>query len=1058
MAMERVDELLLVSTYQPGKERRASEFSEASQLASAQQALRAPVLSSSHSNFPVLAQAFSYIFSADLVDCEHGTLSPFGGKFLEDSSSTGPDIALIFQYLSADHSSVGYRFETLGLPLNPYRFCRLAHWIVQTVPGVPDTVANDRMTLSELSRIILIRASELCLLQNFRQVRERLLDLLGLEDGEDTAIDAVFEPAFKDSLSSAYQSVDRRNLERGVRDFFRPFLRLDPQEAAFGDACFTSQASPVAFNTHLHQFIPKLESTDDDAAVLESARCRLLFVTRQVSELMRGGLTPFGNGLITIELEAKADLSSHFRVVYGFCGRDHPNEFFANKSQAVFPVWESGSVEISLQLDGKVLKKLILTMGASTQSDRDKVSIRPLQSGDLPFTIRFEFFRFDRAVPLIRDPFPRGWSVDDVFDFAIHGLVLRWLESPDMAPPADLYLFATDVCLRYSISAPRFFQAIALKFMESFCESGSFLDAFVPIVFSCMAAGGQPGFLKRLREFLSTRIPRILMAQLSNPEVIEKSAVTSLLMLLSVFDEQDHIEVFFRDILAKSVTNIVNSVLECLEFNPAPTVPSELVIELYRDAHPREREGPPPTVELVLKSLIRAAEMMLVRCRSIGAFLTRESLPVFANSHSGILARFAKLSYSFASIFAAWDPPPPDQLTFEFLSTYRQLWNLTGSIPENSPVTLFDSVIRRWLCDFARVLIPRLGRTIEVDDFSVLAARRGTSTSILDLFTILKQSFLFIEGLKFSPDEINTDKVNKNVMAYMSLCCSALKDYINELFMLILSGFDRFGLAKRLAFNRRPRKRVLSNSQCFVAMNDLIALRSEWSDFTRKLTDSYGVKMDEFVDPMQGVLNRLRSCFALFGCQLADEVKGLAHEAIYHSKKSLGKTSQELKKNAVAETDDLRILVVDALAAKFREAKAVLLRSYMMRLMVEDLKGVVLGLLESLIPFEDFTARDQFYAIVEAFNGTVKDAFTFFQREADKGDVEYLQEQRLSVEEFQLFDFIRANKEAPPPTLKDLMNEHKDNENKRFLANLMLRQQKKSSGFKRIPGFSFYLN
>jgi hypothetical protein len=543
------------------------------------------------------------------------------------------------------------------------------------------------------------------------------------------------------------------------------------------------------------------------------------------------------------------------------------------------------------------------------------------------------------------------------------------------------------------------------------------------------------------------------MAQLSNPEVIEKSAVTSLLMLLSVFDEQDHIEVFFADILAKSVTNIVNSVLECLEFEPAPTVPSELVVDLYRDAHPRERDVPPPTVALVLQSLVRATETMLVRCRSIGAFLTRESLPVFANSHSGILAGFSKLSYSFASIFAAWDPPPPDQLTFEFLSTYKQLWHLTGSNPERSPVVLFDSVIRRWLSDFARVLIPRLGRAIEEDNFSVLAPRRGTSTSILDLFTILKQSFSFIEGLKFGRDEINI-----HVMAYMALCCSALKDYISELFMLVLSGFDRFGLAKRLAFNRRPRKRVLSNAQCFVAMNDLMSLRSDWSDFTRKLADSYGVNMEQFVDPMQGVVNRVRSCFALFGCQLADEVKGLAHEAIYYWKKSLGKTSLELKKNAVAETDDLRIVVIDALAAKFHEAKAVLLRSYMMRLIAEDLKGVVLGLLESLIPFEDFTARDQFYAIVEAFNETVNDGFAFFQKEADRGDAEYLQEQMVSIEEFQLFGFIRANKEAPPPALKELMSEHKDNENKKFLANLMLKQQKKSSGFKKIPGFSFYLN
>jgi hypothetical protein len=73
-------------------------------------------------------------------------------------------------------------------------------------------------------------------------------------------------------------------------------------------------------------------------------------------------------------------------------------------------------------------------------------------------------------------------------------------------------------------------------------------------------------------------------------------------------------------------------------------------------------------------------------------------------------------------------------------------------------------------------------------------------------------------------------------------------------------------------------------------------------------------------------------------------------------------------------------------------------------------------------------------------------------------DTLYIDQQRAAIETFALLEFVRENQQIQSNALKDVMVEVKDNEAKKFLVNLMMKQQKKSSGFKKIPNFSFYKN
>jgi hypothetical protein len=154
-------------------------------------------------------------------------------------------------------------------------------------------------------------------------------------------------------------------------------------------------------------------------------------------------------------------------------------------------------------------------------------------------------------------------------------------------------------------------------------------------------------------------------------------------------------------------------------------------------------------------------------------------------------------------------------------------------------------------------------------------------------------------------------------------------------------------------------------------------------------------------DPVQGVLARVRNSLQLFGLQLADEVKRLVVETVYNVKRSKGKTTFEVKARAIYEANALPELVTDVLGQYVDVVKECFTGSYRMRVAMEFLRGIVFGLLEGLIPFEDFTKSDIFWGVVDRFQDVVDEAFAYFQRNFDQGDYEYLVEQKDQTDAFE---------------------------------------------------------
>jgi hypothetical protein len=294
------------------------------------------------------------------------------------------------------------------------------------------------------------------------------------------------------------------------------------------------------------------------------------------------------------------------------------------------------------------------------------------------------------------------------------------------------------------------------------------------------------------------------------------------------------------------------------------------------------------------------------------------------------------------------------------------------------------------------------------------------------------------------------------VMAFIALCGSAVKYYMGDVFSLVKTAFERFRLAAEMSWNRKKSARVLSREQSYVALNDLMSLRMDWRTFTKRFSETYDVNMTQFPDPLVGIMTKVKSMLALFGCAFADEVRQIAMNQLYQPKKS--KPNQlELKPDAIDEAVGLRDLVMAALGAEFDLLQRTFVISYRMKAVPEFVHGIELGLLETLIPFEEFYEPEGFTILVDVFKSIVDNCVGFIENRFEKADFDFFMDQRARDAGPDLLEFVRANKDLGFEGLKKLPEEVKDSPEKRFLANVMMKQSKKSTNVKKTVGFSFYL-
>jgi hypothetical protein len=1007
------------------QKRLRQEHSEATLLANARQLLTPPVLSRHVISWSIITEYVGYCFSRLFFDVTANQPTRFSVGFLFKADQASlPDFRQMFQYFSTFQSGV----------LTAFHYCQFSRAVVSAVSCLPYTDETVRFTLGRLTRLLLFRASELVQCHDLPELKKKVREVAEVGSASLSVVDACFNTGLVAACASPYTEIFPEFLspqlilhELGKR--FKMGAGLLKQAEAAG-----ATSTILHLNSELHTWRAMSE-----AGGWPARAARQKFVSSFVPELFKPGSKCAGFGLLAMAVSAAFDVSDRVTISMTYCEQTLTLALTKNRCEFVIPVYEDEPLDVTFANDGitsnvRIILKKARVIGRGTLAQA-KIQKNPI------FLLVEHQFAFGNVFP----PYTVQASVlqvgEETLEFLLWAVLDGWLRRPAAGPPLGPYMLATDLALKLGIGSIVFYALFTKIMMIGFCESGDFLDNFVAVILALVTSlqwwPAKPDddrdfleddeqfgrdTLSNAAEFLRERVPQILASQLKHSEHIERPAVPSLMMLISLFDTPEDSEAFFGGILNRVVKDISASVLRRLEFqfklSRAP-LPSQA---LYRMSHPEEYTLISQRQHLEMTSLLTAAAEMLSRSRIVTAFFTQDAAPLFTDSQTGLLRDFSHLSYLFAAVFASTDPLPTDAELFRFLATYRQLWQLSGSPAESAPAIVFASVIARWLRMFADSFITRVSRAISFDDFTVHSRRHMSSTSVTDIFALISSNFEFLDSLKVSLETIEV-----HVMCYLSLCGSAVRGYVEAL-MRLASGFKaRNGSARRL-----------TGPQRFVAVNDIIAVRMEWTEFLRKACGDYHLEVEIFSDLLSGVGPALRELVGRLGLDLAIKIRNAVRDAVFLNDAH----SYQLKPTAMFDAQEIHETVLEELSQQVTLVQESLLVSYRPRAFVQLVRAVPLGLLEGLSPFVSIRQPQVFFTVVQTLQEMMSPAVDLLEEKLETADFEYVREQTELMDEFHWVSWVASAKDMDLSEVEEFKRRASQVPKKVFLADMAIRQKK----------------
>jgi hypothetical protein len=345
-------------------------------------------------------------------------------------------------------------------------------------------------------------------------------------------------------------------------------------------------------------------------------------------------------------------------------------------------------------------------------------------------------------------------------------------------------------------------------------------------------------------------------------------------------------------------------------------------------------------------------------------------------------------------------------------------------------------------------IVPRIDRAIDLDDFSVHVKRSMSSTSCTDIFTIFNHSFEFIEGLRFSNEEINV-----KVISYVQLCVAAVRHYCKTMLGMIVSLYGQFSDKGTMALITSRTSRVLQREQCYVIVNDIVVIKAQWDEFTQRFIGNYAVDMGAFRDPLSGLVNQVKAILRLFALDLATEINKMIRGQLFVTKKSFGKVLSHVRHDALQLSVNWGHDINEMMRQRCDECQNSLISSYRNNLIYEFWRGVEIGLAESLVPFDDISAPDVFFGLVDSYGNIMTEVFESCRRNLEPAVIEYIQ---TKTEDFRIIEFLARVKDCSFEELKLMSLGMGDNRPQLFLVGLLMRQRKRSgTGKEKMTGFSF---
>jgi Fe-S-cluster formation regulator IscX/YfhJ len=503
--------------------------------------------------------------------------------------------------------------------------------------------------------------------------------------------------------------------------------------------------------------------------------------------------------------------------------------------------------------------------------------------------------------------------------------------------------------MKYSVPVSYIFFCIMNSFQTCWTSSGSFLEAYVPVLLTCYAITKkshatdiESDTLEVIFQSLQHKVPNLLLNALSKPDIIEKPAITELLLILSFIHDPSKINEYFNSIVSDSIIHLFESVVNALVVKESEKEASSSEVSLFSVSPPPSFDVKYsacgiPFITFEIESLIEAAKILQQRTEKLNAFFTQTTLPKFANHQESISYDFESLGYKIALIFTNHDPRPTDQQTFRFLSYYRNIHRMFGGDPKTSAEKIFKPLVLSWINDFGPQIIEWTSRAIQFDDFSVIVKSNQCSSSVIDLFRIFNETVQFIENLQF-----NEEEVKKIYGTYMSLCASSVKLYI-------ITTVDL--LKKRLQSLENPQfkpERHITPAQSFVIINNILMVNEQWNIFSTTFVQTHNVT--EFPNPVFELASNIKKAIREFELQAILIIKNTIMEKIWNKRFAFKSDSYTLK----LKNEDEPHEVAGAFITGIREFICdynLLARTFQNKFIASVFRGVEKGIFEVFMPF-----------------------------------------------------------------------------------------------------------
>ena len=959
--MQHYNDALCITMYNPEQlDLKQRQYSEESLLKNAKLKAGVLKLENEEANLPMLMHNFGYSMMSKIIEASDFTLNENSEYFLKDEIQS-TNFSYLFSYFSSYSKEPKITDSFGSQKLTPFTYYRFISEFVETVSFLPHDASNEHESLSKLVQHTIFSTPELCLLETVGKLSSKMRKFLKTKCGVTNF--KFFDEIFTSCILKAIAHPTNANPEVRVKHEYRKlfFLRQDKLR----EMCPTleTQSDFLHFNTFLHERAGQVDKCwayekgeiDDDPSEYYSEAVQRFLFTSSLASRIKCSKRPVGNAHVMLNIsqigEPKAvTLDTGLAVKVSFINTNDKFYVISEDNEFIVPAFEKHGIKLTI-FNAENKKKVLaeLKLETLTKNAHEEGTFKH-NSNKYKFVIDTLFFPKDNIVPVSFPIFSSGKNPGICAQFIIKLLVNRWLDAKmGSKPPMEHYTFLCDFALKYSIPASYIFFTLLNSLQLCWTSSGQFLEGYVPVLLTCYALTKkshtteiESDTLEVVFQSLLRTVPTLLLNALSKPDVIEKPAITELLIMLSMVYDPTKIEDYFKSIISDSTANIFESVVSALKVVESKKEASSHEVSLFtvmphHNITPKFSNLGIPLINFTTESLIEAAKILHQRTEKLTTFFTQATLPTFADHQESITLDFKSLGVKIALIFANHDPRPSVDQIVEFLSYYRNIHRIFGAEDEMSPEKLFQPLVLGWLNDFGPRIIDLTTRSIMFDKFTKAHKTDNCSSSVYDIFIIFNDTVQFLHKLNFEESSMTCI-----YESYMSICASSIKLFISTTTKI----FD--DRTAKLANPELAVEREITAAESFIIINNILKLKEQWDIFVGSFTQKHDcsaipVPNFEIASTINAMINDLEK-------QAIFIIKNSIMDKIWKKTTIFKIVSYSLKLKNDEEQHEIARIFFDALTEFIKDFQ-LLANTFQSKFIVNVFSGIEKGILECFIPF-----------------------------------------------------------------------------------------------------------